>query len=181
MKKNILTLALLIVVNLTFGQWKTELIDNQLDAPTKTAYCNEQNGSSVLKLININNQIVLMLTGLEVCKVEYIDVALVVNGISKKYMLITFRKINQSGLLLDDNILVYSEAEKLNEDVGRINVMSPFYNSTSSLTNFLSDFKSCTKMIIRPRQSQSPCASSIIYNFIMTGSTKAINFVIGTQ
>ena len=57
MKKNILTLALLIMVNLTFGQWKTELIDNQLDAPTNTAYCKEQNGSSVLKLININNRL----------------------------------------------------------------------------------------------------------------------------
>ena len=120
-----------------------------------------------------------MLTGIEVCEVEYIDVALVVNGISKKYRLITFKKINQSGLLLDDNILVYSEHEKFVEDIGRLNVMSPIYNSTSTLENFLSDFKNCTKMIIRPRQS--PCESSIVRNFIMTGSSNAINFVIGTQ
>jgi hypothetical protein len=183
MKKTILTLTLLITVNLIFGQWKTELIDNQLDPPFKVAKCDEQDGNTTLCIVNNKSELCLVLFQKKFCDIWWIDVAFVVKGVSKKYILHTFHTeefyppTGKNRVILDQDILIYSESEQFHYSTYEGH---PEYNLCEP--NFLSDFKNATKMVIRVNEKpgNSPCSSSI-HNFIMTGSTNAINFVIGKQ
>jgi len=141
MKNLILSLALSLATTQAMSQWKFQRVDNGIDDPYKIAY-NSGTGSSILKMENINGDVVLYITNVYVCDEQsLVEMALVVNGSYKKYQ--------SASMVSKDHKSVY------------------IFLDMNSKEGLVDDFHKSTKMIIRT--GDITCESDT-YEFSMSGS-----------
>jgi hypothetical protein len=147
MKRLILLLMVLCSVSAQ-AQWSYETVDNGFDESYKIAYT-KRIDRAFLKLENVDGDIVFYLQAIYFCDDEdtEVDVSYMVGGTWKKY--------NGAGLVSKDQSTVFIEPNIL----------------TSGMLN---DFKAATSVKVRIRQSY---CNEQIYEFNMSGSTKALNFM----
>lgn len=147
MKKLLLVLVLLCSVSAQ-AQWTYETVDNGFDEAYKIAYSKRVSGAW-LKLENVDDEIVMYIQGIYFCDDDdtEVDVSYKVNGVWEKY--------TGSGLVNSDQTTVFIEPNMLE-------------------SKMLSDFKAATSVKIRVRQTY--CEEQV-YEFNMTGSTKALNYM----
>ncbi|NBX50324.1 hypothetical protein EBT25_10355 [bacterium] len=151
-KNLILTLMLLLGANKSYSQWVTKIVDNKLDAPYKISYCTDALDKSFLKLEVVGEQLSFYLGGSYFCDdMITVDIALVVNGEPKRYTIEGMKGSNSKVLFLVDDLLAVEQAE------------------------FFKDFKACSSAVVRINESH--CTSDI-FKFNMSGSTKAVNFML---
>ena len=147
-----LTLVLLLNINNSYSQWVTKVVDNKLDAPYKISYCSDVLDKAFLKLEAVGEQLSFYLGGSYFCDdMITVDIALVVNGESKRYSIEGMKSSNSKVLFLVDDLLAVEQAE------------------------FFKDFKACSSAVVRINESH--CTSDI-FKFNMSGSTKAVNFML---
>ena len=151
-KNLILTLILFMGASKSYSQWVTKIVDNKLDAPYKISYCTEALDKSFLKLEVVGEQLSFYLGGSYFCDdMITVDIALVVNGEPKRYTIEGMKGSNSKVLFLVDDLLAVEQAE------------------------FFKDFKACSSAVVRINESH--CTSDI-FKFNMSGSTKAVNFML---
>ena len=151
-KNLILTLILFMGANKSYSQWVTKTVDNKLDAPYKISYCSEPLNRAFLKLEVVGEELSFYLGSSYFCDgMITVDVALIVNGESKKYTIEGMKGSNSKVLFLIDDLLAVEQAE------------------------FFKDFKSCSSAIVRINESH--CTSDM-FKFNMSGSTNAVNFML---
>lgn len=151
-KTLIFTLLLMLSANKSYSQWVTKIVDNKLDAPYKISYCTEPLNKSFLKLEVVGEQLSFYLGGSYFCDdMITVDIALVVNGEPKRYTIEGMKGSNSKVLFLVDDLLAVEQAE------------------------FFKDFKACSSAVVRINESH--CTSDI-FKFNMSGSTKAVNFML---
>ena len=151
-KNLILTLMLLLGANKSYSQWVTKIVDNKLDAPYKISYCTDALDKSFLKLEVVGEQLSFYLGGSYFCDdMITVDIALVVNGEPKRYTIEGMKGSNSKVLFFVDDLLAVEQAE------------------------FFKDFKACSSAVVRINESH--CTSDI-FKFNMSGSTKAVNFML---
>lgn len=149
MKNLILSLALSLATTQAMSQWKYQKVDNGIDDPYKIAY-NSGNNSSILKMENINGDVVLYITNVYVCDEQsLVEMALVVNGVYKKYQ--------SASMVSKDHKSVY------------------IFLDMNSKEGLVDDFHKSTKMIIRT--GDITCDSDT-YEFNMSGSKSAHTFML---
>jgi len=143
-----LLLLMLLVPMLGAAQWSYENVDNGFDEAYKIAYTKRVAGAW-LKLENVDDEIVMYIQGIYFCDDPdtEVDASYKVNGVWQKY--------TGSGLVSNDQTTVFIEPNLLE-------------------SKMLSDFKAATSIKIRIRQTY--CEEQI-YEFNMTGSTKALNYM----
>lgn len=147
-----LTLVLLLNINNSYSQWVTKVVDNKLDAPYKISYCSDVLDKAFLKLEAVGEQLSFYLGGSYFCDdMITVDIALVVNGESKRYSIEGMKSSNSKVLFLIDDLLAVEQAE------------------------FFKDFKACSSAVVRINETN--CTSDI-FKFNMSGSTKAVNFML---
>jgi len=147
-----LTLVLLLNINNSYSQWVTKVVDNKLDAPYKISYCSDVLDKAFLKLEAVGEQLSFYLGGSYFCdEMITVDIALVVNGESKRYSIEGMKSSNSKVLFLIDDLLAVEQAE------------------------FFKDFKACSSAVVRINETN--CTSDI-FKFNMSGSTKAVNFML---
>lgn len=148
MKNLILSLATTLATTCAISQWNYKSVDNGLDDPYKIAY-NSGTGSSILKMENINGDVVLYLTNVYVCDDQtLVEMALMVNGSYKKYQ----------------------SASMVSKDHKSVFILLDM----DSKEGFVDDFHKSTKMIIRP--VDITCESDT-HEFNMFGSKSAHLFM----
>lgn len=151
-KNLIFTLILFMGASKSYSQWVTKIVDNKLDAPYKISYCTEALDKSFLKLEVVGEQLSFYLGGSYFCDdMITVDIALVVNGEPKRYTIEGMKGSNSKVLFLVDDLLAVEQAE------------------------FFKDFKACSSAVVRINESH--CTSDI-FKFNMSGSTKAVNFML---
>jgi hypothetical protein len=145
--------TLLITIGLALSytasaQWVYETVNNGLDNPYRIAYTAENNGSW-LKLENVDGAISFYIAGGYTCE-DYItvDISFLVSGVYKKY---TFNAVTSG-----DGDVVFFVDNLLTADC-------------------LADFKACN--ILKLRINDTSCGADI-FQFKMSGSTAALNYVI---
>lgn len=151
MKKFLFVILTLLFTSNAFSQWITKTVDNKLDLPYRIAYCKTADQRALLKMENVDGKLALYVTGSYFCDdMPSVDIALVVNGESKRYTLVGMKSSDSRTIFLYDNLL---DADNL---------------------DLLSDFKKSSSMVIRINESH--CRSEF-YTFVMTGSTSAVEFM----
>lgn len=147
MKKIFIIIGLMFSLNLN-AQWTKKTVENDFDEPYKICYT-ETNNDGWLKLENIDGVISFYIKGGYYCEENpQVDLAFIVNGISKKY-------------IIDGNTSSSNEIVWLIDDLVKNDVFE--------------DFKNCS--VLKIRINDSICESEI-YSFNMSGSTSAINFML---
>ena len=132
---------------ITFGQWTYKNIKSDFDGTFKKAYT-ETNNNGYLMLEKGQNFPFFALRGTYFCDENTtIDIVLMCNGVNKKYEV----SASKSG----DSRLYY-----FNDDIWT--------------DDFIADFKSASKCLIRVNQSH--CTTDY-YQFKMTNSSAAYNFI----
>ena len=151
-KTLILSLLLMMSANKSYSQWVTKSVDNKLDAPYKISYCTEPLNKAFLKLELVGEELSFYLGGSYFCdEMITVDIALVVNGESKRYSIEGMKSAKSKVLFLIDDLLAPEQAE------------------------FFKDFKACSSAVVRINESH--CTSDI-FIFNMSGSTKAVTFML---
>ena len=151
-KTLIFTLLLMLSANKSYSQWVTKIVDNKLDAPYKISYCTEPLNKVFLKLEVVGEELSFYLGGSYFCdEMITVDIALVVNGEPKRYTIEGMKGSNSKVLFLVDDLLAVEQAE------------------------FFKDFKACSSAVVRINETN--CTSDI-FKFNMSGSTKAVNFML---
>lgn len=148
MKK--LLLLVMLMPMMVSAQWSYDTVDNGFDEPYKIAYTKKVYGT-YLKLENVDGDIMMYIQDIydTYCdESALIELSFYVNGKYEKYS--TANTI-------------------LSEDLTTIFILPSLMTSTC-----VEDFKSCTKLKIRV--TQEICGQTI-YEYDMTGSTKALNFM----
>ena len=131
------------------AQWVTKKVDNGFDTPYKIAYTNVAK-NQWLKLENYNNEISFYIGGVYICDdIVNVDMSFLVNGVYQKYNIIDC-------YVSDDN-------ETL------------FFIDNLTTHEILSSFKSASSLKVRI--NDTTCESET-YEFKMSGSTTAYNFVV---
>jgi hypothetical protein len=135
--------------NVILGQWVNKSVENGLDDPYKTSYCDSKETTTVyLKLEMVDNKIALYVKGGYFCDEEiYVETAFLVDGKYEKY--------NFNGITINNDILVF---------IGNLGAETCFET-----------FKKSTLMIVR---SNDKTCGSDIYSFDMKNSSSAYNFVL---
>ena len=147
MKKTILTVATLILANVSIAQWTNKSVNNSFDEPYRICHTKENNGA-ILKLENVDGEIALYLQGGYFCDENLtVDVSLMVNGEWKKYSTV--------GTKSDDSKAVF-----LIDDLASSELIINFLNATS----------------IKLRVNETYCETEY-YQFNMLGSTSAYKFI----
>lgn len=147
MKKTILTVATLILANVSIAQWTNKSVNNSFDEPYRICHTKENNGA-ILKLENVDGEIALYLQGGYFCDENLtVDVSLMVNGEWKKYSTV--------GTKSDDSKAVF-----LIDDLSSSELIINFLNATS----------------IKLRVNETYCETEY-YQFNMSGSTSAYKFI----
>jgi len=142
-----LLLLLVLIPMMVTGQWSYETVDNGFDEAYKIAYTKRVSGA-YLKLENVDGDVVLYIQGVYFCdNYTEVDISYMVNGKWEKY--------TGEGLVSNDQTTVFLEPSMMN---------SKMYE----------DFKAATSIKIRIRPSY--CEEEI-YEFNMSGSSKAINYM----
>lgn len=146
--KKLLLLLVLLVPMLGTSQWAYETVDNGFDASYKIAYT-KRVGGAYLKLENVDDEIVLYIQGIFFCDDDdtEVDISYMVKGKWEKY--------NGGGMVSDDQTTVFMEPNML-------------------VSGMLEDFLAATSVKVRIRQTY---CDEQIYEFNMTGSTKAFNYM----
>ena len=148
MKRTIFTIATLLAANLSIAQWTNKSVDNGFDEAYKICHTRKDNGS-ILKLENVYGSTALYLQGGYFCdKVPHVELSFLVNNKWVKYSIIGFTN--------DENDCVF---------------LSDFLQESEFFMNFLN----CTSLRIRIND-EYPCVTEI-YEFNMSGSTSAFNFI----
>lgn len=151
MKKLILTIAIGMVALTSNAQWVTKSVNNGIDDPYRIAFCVDTRDKALLKLEESQGLIALYITGSYFCDDETtVDIAMTIGKDVNRYHFIAMRS--------QDHKTVFFVADILNDD----------------FADFRKDFISASSLIIRVNESH--CTSDI-YKFIMTGSTKALEFM----
>ena len=149
MKKKIITVAAILVANVSLAQWTNKTVNNAFDDPYRICYTKESNGS-ILKLENVDGNIAFYIQGSYFCsEVVTVDMSFMVNGEWKKYVTTATKGDDSKVLFLVDN-LENSEA------------VVDFLNSTS----------------VKMRVNEEYCDTEY-YEFNMSGSTSAYKFIKG--
>jgi hypothetical protein len=147
MKKLIFTIAMFTCINAN-AQWVVKRLDNGFDAPTKIAFT-EDGQKPYMKLERYDELVALYLGGIYICEGPvFVELSFQVNGVNKQY--------GRVGNMNEENTIVFVSFDMIAED-------------------FLIDFKNATSVKIRI--TDPGCESKDIFNFKMTGSTAALNFV----
>lgn len=146
--KNLLLIIVLLCSVSAQAQWTYETVDNGFDESYKIAYTKRVSGA-FLKLENVDGDIILYIQGIFFCDDDdtEVDISFMVAGKWQKY--------NSTGLVSNDQTTVFIEPNML----------------TSGM---LEDFKAATSVKIRIRQTY---CDEQIYEYNMSGSTKALNFM----
>lgn len=146
--KNLLLIIVLLCSVSAQSQWAYETVDNGFDEAYKIAYTKRVSGA-FLKLENVDGEVILYLQGIFFCDDDdtEVDISFMVAGKWEKY--------NGTGLVSNDQTTVFIEPNML----------------TSGM---LEDFKAATSVKIRIRQTY---CDEQIFEFNMSGSTKALNFI----
>lgn len=146
--KKLLLLLVLLVPMLGTSQWAYETVDNGFDEAYKIAYT-KRVGGAYLKLENVDGEIVLYIQGVFFCDDDdtEVDISYMIKGKWEKY--------NGSGLVSSDQTTVFMEPNML-------------------VSGMLEDFLAATSVKVRIRQTY---CDEQIYEFNMTGSTKAFNYM----
>ena len=146
------TLLLVIGLALSYtasAQWVSKKIDNGFDAPYKIAYTDVAQ-NQWLKLENYNNEISFYIGGVYICDDNVsVDISFLINGTYEKYNLLDC-------YTSEDNTTV-------------------FFIDNLATHEILTSFKSASS--IKIRINDTTCDSEI-YEFKMSGSTAAYNFVV---
>jgi hypothetical protein len=147
MKRVILTVATIMITGLSMAQWTKKTVNNGLDDPYKICYTAINNGAA-LKMEYSDSAVSFYLTGGYHCD-EYpkLDMSFLVNNQWVKYSVDGERSLNSKTIFLTDKI----ENE-------------PYFKSFLNASS------------VKIRINESYCTSDI-YEFVMTGSTAAYNFI----
>lgn len=147
MKKTIFTIATLLVANLSIAQWTNKSVDNGLDEPYKICYTAKNNGS-VLKLEKTSSGVAFYLQGGYFCdEIPSVDISFLVKNTWVRYSMIGFTSSQKDVVFLSDYL---DESE----------FFFSFLNATS----------------VKVRVNEEFCDTEI-YEFNMSGSTSAFNFI----
>jgi len=147
MKKRIITVATILLANVSLAQWTNKNINNGFDEPYRICHTKENNGA-ILKLENVDGEIALYLQGGYFCDENLtVDILLMVNGEWKKYSTVGTKSEDSKALFLIYN-LASSE------------LILSFLNATS----------------IKLRVNETYCDNEY-YQFNMSGSTSAYKFI----
>ena len=143
-----LLLLVMLVPMMVSAQWSYETVDNGFDEAYKIAYTKRTDGS-FLKLENVDGEIVMYVQGIYFCEDDdtEVDISYKVNGAWEKYTGVGLVSNDQTTVFIEPNLLV---------------------------SKMLEDFKAATTAKIRIRQSY---CNEQIFEYNMTGSTKALNFM----
>jgi len=146
--KSILLVVGLALSSIASAQWSNHVIDNGFDDKYNIAWT-ENDGTCYLKLEKLDDgNIVFYISGGYFCNDNLtVDLSFLVHG--------TYKKYNASGVLSSDKTTVFIIGDILHDGC-------------------IDDFKACTSMKIRINDSN--CGIEI-YEFKMSGSTSALNFV----
>jgi hypothetical protein len=147
MKKVILNIASVLLVNISFAQWTNKNVDNGFDDPYKICYSKENNGS-ILKLERVGDQIIFYIQGGYFCSDSpLVDISLMVNNQWVKYSVVGIKN-QQSDVLF------------LVEDIENDEMYLNFLKASS----------------IKLRVNEEYCDTEI-FQFNMSGSSSAIKFL----
>ena len=146
--------TLLLVVGLALSytasaQWVTKYVNTGFDNPYKIAW-SANDGTCYLKLekLDDNGDVIFYISGGYFCQeAPDVDLAFLVHGVYKRYTV--------SSVLSEDKTTIYMIRDILHDSC-------------------IDYFKSCTSMKIRINDDN--CGEEI-YEFNMSGSTSALNFV----
>ena len=131
------------------AQWTNKTINNGFDEPYRICYT-ATNNLGYLKLENVDGQIYFYLNGKYCCDDNpVVNLSFIVNGVTVKY----YCTANVGD----------------NKDV--VWILEDFLNST-----VVESFKNCSTLNIRVNDT---VCNEEIYSFNMSGSTSALNFIIG--
>ena len=148
MKTLLITIGLVLSYTAS-AQWVSKTVDNGFDTPYKIAYTDVAR-DQWLKLENYNNEISFYIGGVYICDgIVSVDMSFLVNGVYQKY---TIEECYTS----DDSETV-------------------FFVDNLTTHEMLSSFKSAS--LIKIRINDTTCDSET-YEFRMSGSTAAYNFVV---
>ncbi len=147
MKKAILTVATVLITGLSLAQWTKKTVNNGLDDPYKICFTETNNGA-YLKLQNGGTKIAFYISGSYYCEDSpMVNISFLVNNEWVKHSIWGNRS--------SDNKTVFFTFDLANEVF-----FNDFLNSSS----------------VKIRVNESYCTSEI-YEFNMTGSTAAYNFI----
>lgn len=147
MKKVILNIASVLLVNISFAQWINKNVDNGFDDPYKICYTNPNSGS-VLKLENVYGQVSFYIQGSYFCtESPVVDISFMVNNQWQKYSVIAVKNEQSNALFLVDDL-----------------ENNPMY----------SDFLKASSVKIRVNEEY---CDTEIFQFNMSGSSSAIKFL----
>lgn len=147
MKKKIITIAAILVANISLSQWISKSVDNGFDDPYHICYTKESNGS-ILKMENVDGDVALYLQGSYFCSdVVTVDISFMVNGTWKKYTTTATKSSDSKALFLID-------------DMTNSDALIDFLNATS----------------VKLRVNEEYCETEY-YQFNMSGSTAAYKFI----
>ena len=131
------------------AQWVNKTVDNGFDDPYRICYT-ATNNLGYLKLENVDGQVYFYLNGKYCCdESPVVNLSFIVNGVTVKY----FCTANVS------------------DDKGTVWILEDFLNST-----VVESFKNCSTLNIRVNDT---VCNEEIYSFNMSGSTSALNFILG--
>jgi hypothetical protein len=148
MKTLLMTIGLALSYTAS-AQWVSKTVDNGFDIPYKIAYTDVAR-DQWLKLENYNSEISFYIGGVYICDgIVSVDMSFLVNGVYQKY---TIEECYTS----DDSETV-------------------FFVDNLTTHEMLSSFKSAS--LIKIRINDTTCDSET-YEFRMSGSTAAYNFVV---
>ena len=146
--KSILLVVGLALSSIASAQWSNHVVDNGFDDKYNIAWT-ENDGTCYLKLEKLDDgNVIFYISGGYFCNDNLtVDLSFLVHG--------TYKKYNSSGVLSSDKTTVFIILDILHDDC-------------------IDDFKACTSMKLRINDSN--CGTEI-YEFKMSGSTSALNFV----
>jgi hypothetical protein len=147
-------LALIFCLLLSFksqAQWVSKTVNNGIDEPYRIAYCRSSDETASLKLEKVDSSVAFYLSGGYHCDgYSSVDIGLTIGSETKRYSFETWTSSDKRTVFILDDIRSVENVE------------------------FLKDFQRSTKLSIRINESH--CENDY-YSFIMTGSTRALNFI----
>lgn len=147
MRKFILSVGTILLLNAGNAQWTNKVVDNGFDESYKICYT-RSNNNAILKLENVDGVIVFYIQGSYFCtETPVVDISFMVNGVWKKYNIIGVKNNQGDALFLVDDLL--------NDEM------------------YL-DFKNCSS--VKLRVNEEYCDTDV-FQFNMSGSTSALNFI----
>jgi len=147
MKKVILNIASVLLVNISFAQWINKTVDNGFDDPYRICYSKPNNGA-ILKLENVEGQISFYIQGTYFCSDSpIVDISFLVNNQWIKYSIMGIKNEQSNALFLVDDL-----------------ENNPMY----------SDFLKASSVKIRVNEEY---CDTEIFQFNMNGSSSAFKFI----